>query len=290
MKGLLAALALLLAAGSADADFDELARARSLLWAEGELRLEVRKGLDTATPLTPATRFQAERRIAEALPYLYIEAVQDVLVDSHDSVGDRLAGSGALYRALSELAAAGSLRESAAFAKDLHAVVVVYRFPFFGEHGLAAPFVLHERPFPIPRILGYTPARTFTGLVILAQGEFPSHGKDLAERVRPALLPRLYDEDMNPVLFPEMCDPQALRKWGVAGYAWSGEEAALQARRDRIGDLPLRTRARGVFGRNATDILLSGETARQLLSRPQNRELLREGKILIILDPPERSP
>jgi hypothetical protein len=148
MKGLLAALALLLAAGSADADFDELARARSLLWAEGELRLEVRKGLDTATPLTPATRFQAERRIAEALPYLYIEAVQDVLVDSHDSVGDRLAGSGALYRALSELAAAGSLRESAAFAKDLHAVVVVYRFPFFGEHGLARRSCCTSGPSP----------------------------------------------------------------------------------------------------------------------------------------------
>ncbi len=288
MKGLLVVAALLLVVGAAYADFDELARARSLLWAEGALRLEVRKGVDPGSPLTPATRFQAERRIEEALPYLYIEAVQDVAVDSHDSVGDRLAASGALYRALSELGAAGALRESAAFTRDLHAVIVAYRFPFYGEYGLAAPFVVHERPFPIPRILGFTPARTFTGLVILAQGEFPSHGKDLRERVRPALLPRLYDEDMNPVLSPEMCDPQALRKWGVAAYAYSGEEAALKAYGERIGELPLRTMARGVFGRNATDILLSRETARQLLSRERNRELLRGGRILIILDPPGR--
>jgi hypothetical protein len=46
--------------------------------------------------------------------------------------------------------------------------------------------------------------------------------------------------------------------------------------------------ARGVFGRNATDLLLPREAARQLLSREGNRQLLREGRILIILDRPER--
>jgi hypothetical protein len=288
MKSLLLAAALWMAAVGVSADFDELARSRRLLWDEGVLLLEVRKSVDPSNPLAPATRFQAEQRIEEALPYLYMEAVQDVPVDSHDSVGDRLAAGGALFRALSEQAVAGGLRESAAFARDLHAVVVVYRFPLFGEQGLAAPFVSHERAFPVPRVLGFTPARSFTGLVILAQGEFPSHGKELRERVRAALLPRLYDENMNPVLSPQMCDPQALRKWGVAAYAYSGEEAALQAFQDRIGTTPLRTMARGVFGRNATDILLSPEVARQLLSRQHNRDLLRDGRILIIIDPPER--
>ncbi len=288
MKSVLLAAALLTATVAANADFDELARSHHLLWSEGALLLEVRKEVDPAVPLAPATRFQAEQRIAEALPYLYLEAVQDVPVDSHDSVGDRLAASSALFRELSELAAAGARRESAAFARDLHAVIVVYRFPLFGEQGLAAPFARHEQPFPVPRRLGFAPARGFTGLVILAQGELPSHGKDLRERARAALLPRLYDEDMNPVLSPEMCDPQALRKWGVAAYAYSGQEEALAGFQDRIGPLPLRTMARGVFGRNATDILLSAEVARQLLTRQHNRDLLREGKILIILDPPQR--
>jgi hypothetical protein len=287
MKSLLLAAALLAAAGSANADFDELVRSHQLLWGEGMVRLEVRKSVDPASPLSPATRFQIESRIAEALPYLFLEAIEDLPVDSYDRVGDRLAADDALFRDLSEQAA-GALRESAAFAKDLHTVIVVYRFPLFGERGLEAAFVHHERPFPIPRILGFAPTRAFTGLVILAQGELPSHGKDLRERARAALLPRLFDEDMNPVLAPQMCDPQALRKWGVAGYAYSGEEDSLQAFRDRIGELPLRTKARGVFGRNATDLLLSSEAARQLLSRQRNRELLREGRILIILDPPER--
>jgi hypothetical protein len=288
MKSLLLAAALLASAAAANADFDELARSHQLLWGEGAMRLEVRTSVDPAAPLSPATRFQAESRIEEALPYLFMEAVEGVPVDSHDTVGDRAAADDALFRALREQAAAGALRESAAFARDLHAVIVVYRFPLYGEQGLIAPFVRHDRPFPIPRILGFAPARGFTGLVILAQGELSSHGKDLRERARPALLPKLFDEDMNPILAPEMCDPRALRKWGVAGYAYSGEEAALAAFGDRIGPTPLFTKARGLFGRNGTDLLLSNEVARQLLSRQHNRELLRDGRILIILDAPER--
>jgi hypothetical protein len=34
--------------------------------------------------------------------------------------------------------------------------------------------------------------------------------------------------------------------------------------------------------------MLSTEVARQLLTRQHNRDLLREGKILILIDPPER--
>ena len=91
-----------------------------------------------------------------------------------------------------------------------------------------------------------------------------------------------------------MCDPEALKRWGgVAAYEYSADEATLKANEERVGVLPLRTMARGVFGRNATDILLSADAARQLLSREQNRALLREGRILIILDArcaPRRAP
>ena len=286
MKGLLVFIAGLLAAGAAHADFEELARAHTLDWAQGALLLQVREAVQPGSALSPATRYMAERRIDEALPYLCIEALQDVRVDSFDLLAGRLESSGELYRTLSELAAAGAVKESAAFSKDLHDVVVEYRVAFFGENGLITAFVQHERPFPMRRILGFTPSRTFTGLVILAQGEFTSHGKGSSERVQPALLPRLWDEDMNPVLSPEMCKPEFLKKWGLAAYDYSAEAATLKAYEERVGLLPLLTMARGVFGRNATDILLSAEAARQLLSREQNRELLQEGRILIILDRP----
>jgi hypothetical protein len=276
----------ILSAGVLLADFDELSRRKTILWEqEPELLLEVEKGVSVEERRSPGARFQAESRIEAALPALYIEAVQEILVDSYETVGQRLQASDVLFRSLSELAVRGAKKQPASFSKDLNRVLVQYRFPFYGPTGLIAPFVQHERPFPISRILGFVPSRTFTGLVIYARGELPSHGKPANERANPALLPRLFDEDMNPVLTPQMCDPSFLIRWGPAAYAFSDEEAPF---RERIGELPLRTMARGVFGRNATDLLLSREVVRQLLTREANRRLLREGRILIILDRPER--
>ncbi len=280
------ALAGLLLPGALFADFEDLTRRPSILWGqEPVLMLEVEKEVSAEERISPGARFQAENRIEEALPALYIEAVEGIPVDSYDTVGQRLQADDLLFRRVSELARSAGREVSASFSEDMHRVIVQYRFPFYGSEGLIVPFIQHERAFPIPRILGFTPSRSFTGLVIYARGELPSHGKSVSERVHPALLPRLFDADMNPVLSPEMCDPKFLVRWGVAAYAYSDDETLF---RERVGDLPLRTMARGVFGRNATDLLLPEEAARQLLSREANRQLLREGRILIILDLPER--
>lgn len=267
------------------ADFDELSRRGSVLWDQRTVLLEVETVVSAEERLSPGARFQAEKRIEEALPTLYIEAVEGILVDSDQTVGQRLAASDVLFRSLSELVVRGAKKRSASFSKDLHRVLVRYSFPLYTPTGLIAPFVQHERPFPISSLLGFAPTRHFTGLVIYAKGELPSYGKPGRERVNPSLLPRLFDENTNPVLIPEMCDPQFLVRWGLADFAFTDDEAPF---RERIGDLPLRTMARGVFGRNATDLLLPNEVVRQLLTREDNRQMLREARILIILDRSER--
>jgi hypothetical protein len=283
-KAWLVVLFSILLSGMLYADFDELARRGSVLWDQGAIVLQVETKVSAEERLSPGVRFQAEQRIEEALPTLYIEAVEGILVNSDQTVGQRLAASDLLFRSLSELAVRGAQKQSASFSKDLHRVLVQYRFPLYGPTGLIAPFVQHERPFPISRLLGFAPTRTFTGLVIYARGELPSYGKPGKERVNPSLLPRLFDEHTNPVLIPEMCDPQFLVRWGLAAFVFADDETPF---RERIGDLPLRTMARGVFGRNATDLLLPDEAVRQLLTREANRRLLREARILIILDRPE---
>ena len=46
---------------------------------------------------------------------------------------------------------------------------------------------------------------------------------------------------------------------------------------------PLRTVARGVFGINATDLLLPKEAVDRLLVREANREMLSQGRVLIVI-------
>jgi hypothetical protein len=50
-----------------------------------------------------------------------------------------------------------------------------------------------------------------------------------------------------------------------------------------VGDNPLRIIARGVFGIRPTDPIIDREDALVILSSEENRRLLREGKVAIIL-------
>jgi hypothetical protein len=100
-------------------------------------------------------------------------------------------------------------------------------------------------------------------------------------QARPALFPRLFDENMSVILEKGMCAPEALAAWGMVGYATSLDDPVVL---QRAGALPLRLVARGVFGDNSTDIVIPTEAALQLLTLQQNIELLREGKVVIIYD------
>ena len=62
----------------------------------------------------------------------------------------------------------------------------------------------------------------------------------------------------------------------------SGLDAELAA---LVGLDPLRIIARGVFGIRPTDPIIDHEDALLIISSEDNRRLLREGKVAIVLDP-----
>jgi hypothetical protein len=131
--------------------------------------------------------------------------------------------------------------------------------------------------------LEWSPSRSYTGIVIYAEGELPVHGERLAARLRPCLFPRVFDEGMELLAGRTLVDPEALRSGGVLGYARALDGPAAA----RVGDSPLRITARAVFGSGRTDLVVSREDALRILSRPENRELVRLGRILVILPPGE---
>jgi hypothetical protein len=252
-------------------------------WQAGALVLDIRFSLDTAG-LQQDYRFQAERELQRVLPALFLQAAVGILYDSSRTVGERIHESQELYFSLSERGSpAFARKEYSRLAPDLRQVEVGYRFPLYGPQGLAVPFILHTHPYPMPRLLGFVPTRIFSGLVIDARGQLPAHGKDSRESLQPALFPKLYDEQMNLVLSPEMCEPEYLGRWGMAAYAYEEDETPFF---ERIRTTPLRTAARGVFGINATDVILPDDAVRRLLTLEANQAMLRQCRILIIVDPP----
>jgi hypothetical protein len=259
---------------------EQLVVSEQVDWRRGVLILEVAMAIE-AKEFNPGSRFDAEREIERLLLGLFMSAVVDIPFDSYRTIGERLKEDQLLFQRLEGAAVDSVSKHYSRVRDDLQEIQVQYRFPFYGEGGFVEPLITHSQPYPVERKLGFVPSRNFTGLVIYAGGELPSHGKDIRQQVQPAVFPTLYDEDMNKILSVEMCDPVYLKRWGLVAYSKTEADSALL---ERIGAAPLRTVARGVFGINATDLLLPNEAVDRLLVREANREMLSQGRVLIVID------
>jgi hypothetical protein len=109
-------------------------------------------------------------------------------------------------------------------------------------------------------------------------------GEEIDGKAAPCLFPRVYDSEMHLLLDRSVVAPEILARngpsGGVLGYA-SGLGVAAGA---RVGGDPMRVMATQLFGDARTDYVISREDALRILSSSGNRELLRQGKIVVILD------
>jgi hypothetical protein len=246
-------------------------------WAGGAVEIEISHVLDPATPSLIRAKGDAETEIRSRLPDFLIRAISNVTVDSSHTFGDLLGADPDLFARESQLTRDG-LRDEIFLSPDFSWLTVRYSLSFFGAQGIAAP-LYPTRNTPIRRRLGYVTTRRFTGVLISAAGSLPEPGTTRMTAARPALFPRLWDEQMNLVLEKGMCSPQALARWGMVGYAQKLDDPVVSL---RAGVLPLRLVARAVFGDHATDLVISTDGVRQLLALPENISLLQQGKIVIV--------
>lgn len=248
-------------------------------WTAGSVELEVSHQLDPSIAAVPQAKSDAETDIESRLSGLVTAALSSVVVDSSHTYGDLLAVDPALFARVSGLVGLAQPR-TLYLSDDFTRLIARYSLPLFGARGAASP-LYPSRSTPVRPGLGWVPTRPFTGLLIYAKGKIPAVGTNGTTEARPAVFPRIFDENMSPVMEKEMCDPEALAQWGMVGYGTSLDDPVVLL---RAGQLPLRLVARGVFGDNATDIVISTEGARQLLTLPENMKLLQAGKVVILYD------
>jgi len=155
-----------------------------------------------------------------------------------------------------------------------------------GLDAVAALFLSGARPSSIRAPLQERPTRDYTGIVIYAKGELPVHGESISGKAEPCLFPRVYDDEMSLFLDRTIVAPEVLAgsgevaEGGVLGYASTlGVETGK-----RVGEDPMRIMAKELFGDDRTDYIISREDALRILSSAANRELLRQGKVVVVLD------
>jgi len=265
------------ASGTAIVSEPGFAVASRVDWAAGTLSVEITHALDPATPSMVRAKGDAETEIQSRLSDFLIRAIANVTVDSSHTFGDLLGVDTDLFARVSQLSL-GGVKDEVFLTPDFSSLTVRYSVSLFGPQGIASPLYPSQET-PIRRRLGYVTTRKFTGVLISASGALPETGTTHMTAARPALFPRLWDEQMNLVLDKGMCSPQALARWGMVGCAQGLDDPVVSL---RAGVLPLRLVARGVFGDKATDIVISTDGARQLLALPENISLLQQGRIVIV--------
>jgi hypothetical protein len=153
--------------------------------------------------------------------------------------------------------------------------------------GISSGLIRHSRTAEIPRTLSPVPAPSYTGIIIIAAGVLPVHGMKGSALPVPCLFPKIWDSEMNLIYERNMLEP---KKATMVRYASSEDifkpsPSGLSPEITALaGDKPLRIFARAIFGERPTDPVIDREDALLIISSEENRRLLREGRVVIVLD------
>jgi hypothetical protein len=249
-----------------------------LSWESRVLQIRIKLDIHAAGIRLPAGRLEAERMIDRDLPGLAKNAVFALAIDSRRRVSDAVE-DGSLD--VAELLAIADLsrRSEASFTRDMSGFAASYEIPL---DAIGSMLVQHAAPAAFPAAPDWAPSRRFSGIVIYAKGELPVHGEARSGRLMPCLFPRIFDDSMALLLDRGTVDPEVLKTRGELAYASAFDNGGLAI----VGDEPLRVMASEIFGTLRTDIVIPREDAKRILALPDNQRLLREGRVLVVLDAP----
>ena len=268
--------------------YAEVAYEASLVWEEGIYVLDLWAPRGEAGANLTKARQSTETLLEAQMEGAFLQSLADLPVSSLHTIGTMVREEPRVLAGLKALAAAARKTRSH-LTPDLEQVRLRYLVPLYGAGGLMGAVAPAGEPAGFERYLGFVPGAEYSGLLIYARGTYPAWGKAGEERaVRACLLPRIFDDQMGLVWSAAHVHRDALLEWGPVSY--SGDLELTEAQLGRIGAAPLRVLARGVFGTNDTDLIVSGETARRLLGRESAMQALREGRVVVVLDasaPPE---
>lgn len=141
--------------------------------------------------------------------------------------------------------------------------------------------VKHKYGYTPEDPIDLVPSRAYSGIIIDARGALPVHGEFISEKTNACFFPTIWDENMNIIYEKNSADPQIVIQSGLVAYDYSNDIDRYAA---RVGNDPLYIKAKEVYGINRTDPVIKRSDALKILTIPENVELLRQGKVVILLD------
>jgi hypothetical protein len=136
----------------------------------------------------------------------------------------------------------------------------------------AAPVLTDVAPAPDVKVIESLSAIiVYTGIVVDARGI----------QARPAMSPRIFDEDAKEVYGLASVDLEYAVKQGMSGYA---RDLTAAQSNQRVGANPITVKALRSSGPGKSDIIISNAAARQIRSSSERAYFLKQCKVMIVLD------
>lgn len=247
----------------------------SMNWETGVFSLSIEDELTEQPYNRPASFYRTEKNIQNTARQIIFDRLLDLQIDSYNTLGDLARRDLGLLETVDQIITALSMKT---VIPDLIRETVFSRFELAVYPTLTTKLVRHNNPFPMENVLHWQPGSEYSGLVIYAKRQLPVHGEEIMARLKPALFPVIYDTNLRLIVDRNRMAPEYARRWGGASYSTGFDEDE-----SRVGSNPLRILATGAFGITPTDIIIPAADADILLYNPTNRQILQEGRILIII-------
>ncbi|MCK5200842.1 MAG: hypothetical protein KAR21_20950, partial [Spirochaetales bacterium] len=225
----------------------------------------------------PSIKFSTEMGIEKRLNYILLNGIEQLTIDSRTKGEDFVKMHPSLINHIFNLVPS-LIKEHSLFTPDFKSLDTKYTLNLYPH--ITALFIPHSRTSTVTPTMDFIPSADFSGIVIYVDNLLPMYEKQNTGSFSPSLFPKIFDEELNLVIGPLMVDPEVILTIGTVGYQGLSDSLELE----RTGLNPLKLKARGIFGINNTDLIISTRDADKILSRQNNIDLILQGKILIIYD------
>ena len=225
----------------------------------------------------PTGKNTASNRMNSQLPLLIKDPLLSLKVDSSYTLNDMIVNDLLSFDSITSIIETGT-KSPAIFSQTGLALNMNHQMNLAN---IGILMIKHRYPYSPKEPIQQVASRKYTGIIIDARGSLPVQGEFVQDQVDPCFFPTVWDGDMNLLYEKNMTNAAIAQKEGIVHYDYSDDESRYQ---DRIGNDPLRIRARKVYGINRTDPIISRNDALKILSIPENIQLLNEGRVVILLD------
>jgi len=246
-------------------------------WTTNTFRSTVNLETEKAGIKMPSGKTSAITKVETELPFLIKDPLLSLHVNSSQQLADLVLSDTITLEQLTDIIDEGK-KSPGVFSKGTSTFKTIHSISTLSISSL---MIKHKTPYKNPKPIEQVPSRTYTGIIIDARGSLDVQGEFIKDKAEPCFFPQIWDEEMNLIYERNMGDPATEISSGPVQFHWSDDESNYKS---RIGSDPLRIHARKIYGEFRTDPVISRADALKILTVPANVELLRQGKVVVLMD------